>query len=161
MVHKNKPPLPNIDHLDPLVSHPIKSPIKNSIQSYPPIHYHQRSTTLNSQYVYSISVIDNASRRWFSLLTVWTKHFHYYYYWIIIMYIDMLKMCKNRAYDHSINMYQQQYSSQTMCSSTRGHSRILINGVRNTHGTGLIVGSDGNCKARRYQPVFFLFHTVM
>ena len=29
---------------------------------------------------------------------------------------------------------------------TRGHSRILIKGVRNTHGTGLIVGNDGNCK---------------
>ena len=28
----------------------------------------------------------------------------------------------------------------------RGHSRILIKGVRNTHGTGLIVGNDGNCK---------------
>ena len=32
----------------------------------------------------------------------------------------------------------------------RGHSRILIIGVQNTHGTRLIVGNDGNCKGLRY-----------
>ena len=32
----------------------------------------------------------------------------------------------------------------------RGHSRVLINGVQNTHGTCLIVGNDGNCKGLRY-----------
>ena len=29
--------------------------------------------------------------------------------------------------------------------NTRGHSRILINGVRNTHSTCLILGNDDNC----------------
>ena len=28
----------------------------------------------------------------------------------------------------------------------RGHSRILMKGARNTHGTYLIVRNDGNCK---------------
>ena len=28
----------------------------------------------------------------------------------------------------------------------RGHSRILMKGARNTHGTCLIVGNDDNCK---------------
>ena len=32
----------------------------------------------------------------------------------------------------------------------RGHSRILIKGVQNTHRTCLIVGNDGNCKGLRY-----------
>ena len=30
-------------------------------------------------------------------------------------------------------------------ADVRGHFRTLIKGVRNTHGTGLIVGNDGNC----------------
>ena len=32
----------------------------------------------------------------------------------------------------------------------RGHSRILIQEVRNTNGLGLFVGNDGNCKGFRY-----------
>ena len=35
-------------------------------------------------------------------------------------------------------------------TTTRGHCKILIKGVRNTHGTCLIVGNDGNCKGLRY-----------
>ena len=33
---------------------------------------------------------------------------------------------------------------------TRGHSRIFIKGVRNTHDTCLIVENDSNCKGFRY-----------
>ena len=52
-----------------------------------------------------------------------------------------------------------QFSKVRAETSIRGHSRILIKGVRNINGTSLIVGNDGNCKGFRYLPVvFYLIH---